>query len=69
MARAARWCRTGVTGAGQWVDRRSGAGSTPFSTDLTCIRVELGSGAGKIDLHWPLSHARDLAAWLREFIR
>ena len=36
---------------------------------LTCIRVELGSGTGKIDLHWPLSHARDLATWLREFSR
>ena len=36
---------------------------------LTCIRVELGSGAGRVDLHWPLSHARDLATWLREFSR
>ena len=35
----------------------------------TCIRVELGSGTGKVDLHWPLSHARDLATWLREFSR
>ena len=35
----------------------------------TCIRVELGSGAGRVDLHWPLSHARDLATWLREFSR
>ena len=35
----------------------------------TSIRVELGLGAGRVDLHWPLSHARDLATWLREFSR
>ena len=41
----------------------------PAPPTSTCIRVELGSGAGKIDLHWSLSQARDVAAWLREFIR
>ena len=41
----------------------------PAPPTSTCIRIELGSGAGKIDLHWPLSHARDLATWLREFSR
>ena len=35
----------------------------------TCIRVELGSGTSRVDLHWPLSHARELATWLREFSR
>ena len=35
----------------------------------TSIRVELGLGAGRVELHWPLSHARDLATWLREFSR
>ena len=35
----------------------------------TLIRVELGVGASKVELHWPLSHARDLASWLREFSR
>ena len=36
---------------------------------LISIRVQLGLGAGRVDLHWPLSHARELATWLREFSR
>ena len=35
----------------------------------TTIRVELGLGASRVDVHWPLSHARELATWLREFSR
>ena len=46
--------------------RAAVAPSTPTSTS---IRVELGLGAGRVELHWPLSHARDLATWLREFSR
>lgn len=42
---------------------------TPSAPTSTSIRVELGAGAGGVDLHWPLSHARDLATWLREFTR
>lgn len=42
------------------------APSAPMSTS---IRVELGLGTGKVGLHWPLSHARELATWLREFDR
>jgi hypothetical protein len=41
----------------------------PSAPTSTCVRVELGLGANRIDLHWPLSHARDLAIWLREFSR
>ena len=41
----------------------------PSAPASTCIRVELGSGAGRVSLNWPLSHARDLATWLREFSR
>ena len=43
----------------------------PSATMATSIRVELGlgGGAGRVDLHWPLSHARELATWLREFGR
>ena len=41
----------------------------PTAPMSTSIRVELGLGSGKVDLHWPLSHARELATWLREFGR
>ena len=41
----------------------------PAVPATSCIRVELASGAGRVELHWPLSHARDLATWLREFSR
>ena len=41
----------------------------PSAPTSSCIRVELGAGAGRVDLHWPLSHARDLVTWLREFSR
>ena len=44
------------------------ASSAPMTAS---VRVELGLGvsARRVDVHWPLSHARDLAAWLREFCR
>ena len=45
------------------------ASVAPSAPGSSCIRVELGSGTGKVDLHWPLSHAGDLATWLREFSR
>lgn len=32
------------------------------------VRV-LVPGAGDVELHWPLSHAAELAAWLREVAR
>ena len=30
------------------------------------VRIELHAGASRIELHWPLSHTRELACWLRE---
>jgi len=33
------------------------------------IRIELLAGATRMELHWPLAHTRELAAWLREFGR
>ena len=41
----------------------------PSAPTAASIRVELGMGVGarRVDVHWPLSHARDLATWLREF--
>jgi hypothetical protein len=46
-----------------------GAALAPAASASSCIRVELGSGSGRVELHWPLSHARELASWLREFSR
>jgi hypothetical protein len=39
-----------------------GAGSTS-------VRVEMTAGAARLELHWPLTHARELAALLRELGR
>jgi hypothetical protein len=30
------------------------------------VRIELQAGASRVELHWPLSGTRELAAWLRE---
>ena len=33
------------------------------------VRIEVGAGATRIELHWPLTHCRELATWLREVSR
>ena len=33
------------------------------------VRIELNAGAAGVELHWPLSHARELAVLLRELGR
>ena len=30
------------------------------------VRIELQAGSTRVELHWPVANARDLAAWLRE---
>lgn len=30
------------------------------------VRIELHAGSTRLELHWPVANARDLAAWLRE---
>lgn len=40
------------------------AATLPAGTSAT-IKVELPGAAGAI-VHWPVAHARELAAWLRE---
>ena len=30
------------------------------------VRIELNAGSTRVELHWPVAHARELAAWLRE---
>ena len=41
------------------------AASLPASAPAA-VRIELHAGASRIELHWPLSHTRELACWLRE---
>ncbi len=36
------------------------------STTLAAVRIECNAGAARLELHWPLAHARELAALLRE---
>ena len=33
------------------------------------VRLELGAGAGRVELHWPLTHVAALGPWLREYTR
>jgi len=33
------------------------------------VRIELHAGPTRIELHWPVANARELAAWLREVSR
>ena len=39
------------------------------SAATTSVRVELNAGAARLELHWPVAHARELATLLREFSR
>jgi hypothetical protein len=41
------------------------ATAAPAGTSGT-VRIELQAGASRVELHWPLAHTRELAAWLRE---
>ena len=40
----------------------------PAATPAT-VHIEVNSGAGRLDLHWPLAHTRELAALVRELGR
>lgn len=33
------------------------------------VRIELSAGSARLELHWPLAHAHELATLLREFGR
>lgn len=35
----------------------------------TSVRIEMQAAGATVALHWPISHARELAAWLREVAR
>ena len=30
------------------------------------VRIEMHAGSSRVELHWPVGNARELAAWLRE---
>ena len=45
------------------------AAMAPSAAAGPSVRLELGAGAGRVEMHWPLAHARELALWLREYSR
>ena len=46
------------------------AGSARLAAPVAAsVRLELGAGAGRVDLHWPLAHVAVLGPWLREYTR
>ena len=51
-----------ATRPGGFVAARVASKATPS----TSVRVELSTGAARLELHWPLAHTRELAALLRE---
>ncbi len=69
-AHARRWqARLDGVAAGSSATRRpSGfvAARVAPSAASASVRVELNAGAARLDLHWPLTHTRELAAPLRE---
>ena len=36
---------------------------------LASVRVEVSAGTARVELHWPLTHTRELAAWVHELGR
>jgi hypothetical protein len=74
-AHAGRW-RARLDGAEAVAAPRAGgfvaaklAPAVARPPEAPSVRLDIGAGAGRVELHWPLSHARELATWLREFSR
>ena len=80
MRAIASWCAH----SRRWQARLEGVGAGPLPTPRpsgfvaarvrpsaasTSVRIELTAGAAKLEMHWPLAHARELAALLRELGR
>ena len=76
----AAWC----THAQRWRTRLDGVSVEPSAarkpigfvaarvapgTASSSVRLELNAGGARIDLHWPLSRTRELAALVRELSR
>lgn len=68
----------------RWQAKRDGGASAEPSTSrpsgfvaarvllpamASSVRIEVNAGAARLELHWPLAHARELAALLRELGR
>ena len=51
--------------AGRQPPRGVVAASLPARA-AAAVRIEVLAGATRVELHWPLAHTRELAAWLRE---
>ena len=45
------------------------APAAPRPSEGPSVRLNIGAGAGRVELHWPLAHSPELASWLREFTR
>ena len=41
------------------------AARVPAPTAAT-VRIEVQAGSARVELHWPIANARELAVWLRE---
>jgi hypothetical protein len=37
--------------------------------NASSVRIEIGTGATRLEMYWPVAHTRELAALLREFGR
>jgi hypothetical protein len=67
-AHARRW-QAGLEGAAAApASKPSGfvAARVAPSATSSSVRVEFNAGSARLELHWPLAHARELAALLRE---
>jgi hypothetical protein len=61
----------GGAGAERPTNRPTGFVAARVATPgvASSVRIEVNAGAARIELHWPLAHARELAALLRELGR
>ena len=61
----------GGAGAEGATSRPSGFVAARLATPdaASSVRIDVHAGAARIELHWPLAHARELAALLRELGR
>ena len=45
------------------------AQAAPRPSKAPSVRLDIGAGAGHVELHWPLAQSRELAIWPGEFTR